>query len=104
MIKQPSIGEHRHNLHTHPELYESVTLNDYDFELLRQALVALPAAHECVIGAGFLDWRRVPKERIHPLHHELLETFNGRKTIVELVGDADQDHQTYDNDAPLYYR
>ncbi|MEM8638773.1 MAG: NUDIX domain-containing protein [Cyanobacteria bacterium P01_G01_bin.54] len=88
------------------EQYDQVDLNSYDFdELKRLCEEQVPAAHENIVASGFVNWKQIPIERMHPLHRKLLEAYCRRSQCMEiLVADADQDSVIYDVDSKLYYK
>ena len=105
VINFSALHHTRVNLTEHPGLYESVPVEECDFDLLRRQWVAKtprPTAHESVLACGFVDWLRIPDGRIHPLHRQLLEALQLGQKVDLLVMDADTDMLAYDKDAPLY--
>jgi 8-oxo-dGTP pyrophosphatase MutT (NUDIX family) len=103
IVKRSALGENKINFVRNPELYDSVALDACDFELVRREYAFRPAAHENILASGFVDWRRIPPQRIHPLHRELLEAHWTKQPIKLLVGDADTDRNAYDGEVPLYF-
>jgi 8-oxo-dGTP pyrophosphatase MutT (NUDIX family) len=105
VIEPCSLGYSRINLGNHRDLYRTVDVDDYDFGWVR-ALTASeglrPTAHEGILGAGFVDWTRIPEGRIHPLHLRLLQDQRLGREIGLLEADADADRAHYDATASLY--
>lgn len=102
-IKNSTLVQSKVNFVRNPELYESFEPDKYNFELIRQQSNLRPTAHENVLASGFVEWLRIPKGRIHPLHRELLEALPITEQVGPLVGNADADRNAYDKDAPLYF-
>lgn len=105
VIEPSSLGYSRINFVNHRDLYRTVDIDDYDFGWVR-ALTASegmrPTAHEGILGAGFVDWTRIPEGRIHPLHLRLLQAQRLGREIGILEADADDDGSHYDATAGLY--
>jgi NUDIX domain len=95
------------NIYNNPELYHSIDFANYNFDdLLCFCQTNLQStAHESVVAAGFIDWKRIPVGRIHPLHLQLLQAYkNGDQSIEFLSSDADRDIECYDEQTRLYYK
>lgn len=108
LITPQGFAHSKFNIYVAPELYQSIDLETCDFEALnslceKQCLIS--TAHESVIASGFVDWRRIPDGRIHPLHQKLLEArMNGHQDIVFLVSNADDDIKSYNAKSELYQK
>jgi 8-oxo-dGTP pyrophosphatase MutT (NUDIX family) len=88
-----------------PELYEAIEIERCDFDVICEHWSSADlrlTAHENILASGFVDWKRIPEGRIHPLHRQLLEAYHLRPPAGFLVGDADADRKAYDDDARLY--
>jgi 8-oxo-dGTP pyrophosphatase MutT (NUDIX family) len=106
LIKPEAFRNNKFNMHSNPELYQSVNLKDCDFdELLRLCdYYSHSTVHEIAIASGFVDWKKIPVGRLHPLHRELLETLETNENpIVFLYANADEDFNKYDKKSRLYF-
>ena len=108
LIVNPQAFAHsKFNIYNNPDLYHSIDFANYNFEeLLRLCKFnSRPTAHESVIAAGFIDWKRIPDGRIHPLHRKLLQTHRNDDQYMKLLfSDADEDIESYDEESRLYYK
>ena len=86
--------------------YNLVDPKAYDFGELKQLCDnQVPTAHVSIVASGFVNWKQIPIERMHPLHRKLLEAYNNRGKCMELlVADADEDFAIYDADSKLIYK
>lgn len=105
MITPQAFTNNKFDMRSNPELYRSVDLRDCDFdELLRVCeYYSRSTVHEVTIAGGFVDWKKIPEGRIHPLHRELLEKLEtGDDSISFLCANADEDFAKYDKGLKLY--
>jgi len=108
MIVAPQAFVHnKFDMHKHPEVYRPVNLCDCDFEeLLKLCSRNLHSTmYEYVIASGFVDWKKIPVGRIHPLHKDLLEALetSPNNEMIFLCADADEDFTIYDGNSKLYF-
>ncbi len=106
LIKPKAFTNNKFDMRSNPELYQSVNIKDYDFdELLRQCNdYPHSTVHEIAIASGFVDWKKIPAGRMHPLHRELLETLEtNENSIAFLYANADEDFNKYDKRSRLYF-
>lgn len=107
IITSKAFAYSKFDLHTTPDLYQTLKLENCDFDNLKslcESRTLFPVAHESVVASGFVDWKKIPSGRIHPLHLELLKVHQRGKYIQELLtSNADNDFEHYDSNAKLYY-
>jgi len=109
LVVSPKAFTHgKFNIHITPELYYQVKPENYDFEELKRLCenhIVHSTAFESIVASGFIDWRKIPPERIHPLHRQLLVSYGHKKQRLEtLISDADQDFYKYDASSKIYYQ
>ncbi len=109
VITPKAFAYNKFNFHVTPDLYKAIDFEDCNFdELLRLCNSSIcSTAHESVVGSGFIDWRKIPIGRIHPLHRKLLENINIHEKhhgIELFISNADEDFALYDVDLKLYYK
>jgi 8-oxo-dGTP pyrophosphatase MutT (NUDIX family) len=105
VITPQAFAHGKFNIRVTPELYSSIKPMECDFEeLLRLCNSMFSTAHESVVASGFVDWKKIPIGRMHPLHRKLLEAYEAENHCMELlVSDADKDFESYDVKSKLYY-
>jgi hypothetical protein len=106
LIKSEAFTNNKFNMHSNPELYQSVNLVDCDFDKLLSLCdhYSRSTVHEIAIASGFVDWRKIPEGRMHPLHRELLEMLEiTENPIAFLYANADEDFNKYDKKSKLYF-
>jgi 8-oxo-dGTP pyrophosphatase MutT (NUDIX family) len=106
IIKSTAVGVRNVNFANNSELFLSVDIDRCDLERAVapfESLGSRLAAHENVLGSGFVEWGRIPRGRMHPLHRKLLELLATRGRLDTLLtSDADTDVLAYDRNALLY--
>jgi 8-oxo-dGTP pyrophosphatase MutT (NUDIX family) len=104
---QEAFAHNKFNIHQNPELYRSVNFIDCDFEELRKLCEggSYSTVHESEVASGFVDWKKIPDGRIHPLHKKLLEALDISNPGMQfLSADADEDINYYDKNSRLYFQ
>ena len=107
LVATPEAFVHtKFTIRDNPELYKSINLIDYDFEELRYICAdsSHSTTHESVVAGGFIEWKKIPIGRIHPLHRKLLESYDSQKKNIGLLYSVvEEDISVYDDHSKLYY-
>ena len=93
------------NIVDNPGLYRQDSLQNFNYdELLRLCNTdSSSTVHESVVASGFVEWKKIPESRIHPLHRKLLEFYERDDSTMQfLYADADADREEYNNESKLY--
>lgn len=87
-------------------------LNSFDFQRLQKMEqqgrideIRRSLKRENILAVGFVEWSKIDKRRIHPLHCRLLEKYfeDRPKKFIFLAGDGEQDYIHYSKDVPIFY-